>query len=232
MHPELPLTTDSKAFGRNYYSRASAVEVSPEEAEERERILGDASQLKKLAVNYLHPEKEVAVDSTACARDYFSRPSAPEADTLEEASERAHVLAEASSLMKLAVDYQHPELSLKATDPTVFGRNYFTRPSAVGAAEHIHSYAAGDQPAEPQHVEEEEHSHHDDYGHFDMDEELFYDMRQTLVVPGASYYYEPKFQSTKISMDEEGDLSRSPSSVMLFTGALDEDAHPPLPTLG
>jgi len=231
LHPEVPLATDSVAFGRNYFSRASAVEETPEEAEEREHILGEAAKLKKLAVDYLHPEEEVATDATACARSFFSRPSAPEADTFEEANERAHVLAEASSLMKLAVDYHHPELSLKATDATVFGRNYFTRPSAVGAAENIHSYAAGDQPS-VQHVEEEEHSHHDDYGHFDMDEELFYDMRQTLVVPGASYYYEPKFQGTKISSDEEGDLSRSPSTVMLFTGALDEDAHPPLLTLG
>ena len=68
-----------------------------------------------------------------------------------------------------------------------------------------------------------------------MDEDIFYDMRQSIVLPLASEANPsgPKIQSSKMSSDEEGELSRSPSSVMLFTGAYGEDdAHPPLPTMG
>merc|ERR1739844_280823 len=43
---------------------------------------------------------------------------------------RARVLADASALKKLAVDYAHPEIGVTNTDGATFGRNYFTRPSA------------------------------------------------------------------------------------------------------
>jgi hypothetical protein len=235
-HPELPVkTTDATIFGRNYFSRPSAPEgESLEEAEERARILADAQALKKTAVYFAHPEMPVEVDATACARNYFSRASAPQQESTEEAMERAQVLAEAEALKKLSKYYLHPEVSVVTTDPAATGRNYFTRASALGAADHI-STEGFENPSEQQrYVEPEEHSHshHDDYGHFEMDEDIFYDMRQSIVLPMTGPTT-AKIQSSKLSSDEEGELSRSPSSVMLFTGALGEDnTHPPLPSMG
>merc|ERR1712157_695085 len=69
-------------------------------------------------------------DPSAFGRNYFSRPSAPEQTTEDEEAERAQVLADAQQLKQLAVDYQHPEIKVSTTDPSAFGRNYFTRPSA------------------------------------------------------------------------------------------------------
>ena len=50
-----------------------------EEAEYRRQVLADAAALKKLAVDYAHPELGVVTsDSTATARCYFDRASAPQ----------------------------------------------------------------------------------------------------------------------------------------------------------
>merc|ERR1711935_1332499 len=43
----------------------------------------------------------------------------------------AQVLADVTSLKRLAIDYAHPEIHVSTSEPTVFGRNYFSRPSAV-----------------------------------------------------------------------------------------------------
>ncbi|GFH55158.1 hypothetical protein CTEN210_11634 [Chaetoceros tenuissimus] len=133
MHPELPVVSnDPTACARCYFDRYSAPEQeSMEEAEERAMALADAAALKQAAIEYLHPELPVVSnDSTACARCYFDRPSAPEQESTEEAEERARILADAAALKKLAVDYMHPELPVTTSDPTVFGRNYFNRASA------------------------------------------------------------------------------------------------------
>jgi hypothetical protein len=229
MHPEKPLSVDPAAFGRNYFGRASAAtDESLEEAEERNRVLSEAASLKRLATSYAHPEEPVvATDASVFGRNYFSRMSAPEKESADEADERAQVIAEASALKKLAVDYLHPEVSVETTDPAAMGRNYFTRASAVGVSENISTSGHADVE-----YKADEMSHHDDYGHFEMDEEMFYDIRQSIVLPLGSEANVPKFQSSKMSSEEEGELSRSPSSVMLFTGALEDANHPPLPTMG
>ena len=230
-HPELPLAiSDATAGARNYFTRPSAPGDSFEEAQARDQVLEDAARLKKLAADYLHPERAVEISSTACARSYFSRASAPEQISVEEEEERSAILAEASALKKLAVAFRHPELPVQ-TDAAAFGRNYFARSSALGVAEHISSSGHANPTEHDSHAEE--HSHHDDYGHFDMDEDLFYDMRQTIVLPGETHVpAAAKIQSSKISSDEEGELSRSPSSIMLFTGAYDDENHPALPSMG
>lgn len=132
MHPEKPVhATDACAFGRNYFSRPSAIEQeSEDDADESARILADVQLLKKLAVDYLHPEKPVATDASACARNYFMRASATEQESEEEADERDHILADVQMLKKSTVDYLHPERPI-ATDSTTFARNYFTRASAA-----------------------------------------------------------------------------------------------------
>jgi hypothetical protein len=229
MHPEKPVAVDPAAFGRNYFSRASAPSGEDfEEAEERNRLLSEAMSLKTYPSHYAHPEKPVETDATAFGRNYFSRMSAPEQEGLEDSEERAHVLAEAIAMKNAAVQYMHPEIGVSTTDPTAVGRNYFARASAAGISENIHTSGHAN---EPEH-KADEHSHHDDYGHFEMDEEMFYDMRQSIVLPFGSDVTMPKIQSSKMSSEEEGELSRSPSSVMLFTGALEDSDHPPLPTMG
>eukprot|EP00984_Skeletonema_dohrnii_P032555 scaffold26904_cov74-Skeletonema_dohrnii-CCMP3373.AAC.1 len=133
LHPEVGVNnTDGAAFGRNYFNRASAPDTEDDEfADERAEVLAEAAALKKLAVDYLHPEVGVtSTDGAAFGRNYFNRASAPDVEDIELADERAAVLAEASALKKLAVDYLHPEVGVTSVDGSLFGRNYFTRASA------------------------------------------------------------------------------------------------------
>lgn len=126
LHPEAPVaTTNATIFGRNYFSRFAATEmVTKEEQPERELVLKEANELRKLAQN-----APVEVDPAAMGRNYFSRPSAPAQTSLEEEEETQLILQENMALRKLAKDYLHPELPVE-TNPTSFGRNYFNRPSA------------------------------------------------------------------------------------------------------
>ena len=207
-HPELPVaTTDGAAFGRNYFTRPSAPDMeSQDEAEERAAILADAKALKELAVAYRHPELPVATtDGAALGRNYFTRPSAPDMESQEETEERAAILAD---VKELAVAYLHPELPIVSTNATACGRNYFSRPSAPGHDEMVHTF-----PADL----DDHSSHHEHLDHFGMDEEMdfmFEDMRQELSQPKSCL---PPIKNVG-SDEEEGNLSRSPSSVMLYTG--------------
>merc|ERR1712151_1286519 len=90
LHPEKPVvTTDASAYGRNYFSRASADDFcGEEESKERGQIIHECAELKKYAGFHLHPEKPVIMeDSTTFSRCYYSRPSASEQETVEEADE-------------------------------------------------------------------------------------------------------------------------------------------------
>jgi len=130
LHPEKKVAVDSTASGRNFFTRSSAQEEEGVDMEEeRKLVLAEAVELKKVADWYLHPEKKIAVDSTAFGRNFFTRPSAPEEedDAMEE--ERERILTEAAELKNVADWYLHPEKNV-VVDATVFGRNFFTRPSA------------------------------------------------------------------------------------------------------
>jgi len=132
-HPEVGVSrTDPAAFGRNYFSRPSAPQQEDEkDAEERAAVLAEASGLGKLAKDYAHPEVGVSrTDPAAFGRNYFSRPSAPQQEDETDAEECAAVLAEASSLEKLAKDYAHPEVGVSRTDPAAFGLSYYSRYSS------------------------------------------------------------------------------------------------------
>jgi hypothetical protein len=278
LHPELPVkTTDPTAFGRNFFSRPSAPEQDTfEEAEERMRVLEEAALLKQYATFHLHPELPVkTTDPTAFGRNFFSRPSAPEQDTFEEAEERMRVLEEAALLKQYATFHLHPELPVKTTDPTAFGRNYFSRPSAVeqefmedlsqpnpGVLEDIMVVSAASQEQEihdepcddvsssflshserlialdaanAPHMTDDQplgdlsssyfsHSYneenYDGYdNHFDLDEDISPEqLRASLskvIVGNHNFDTHETFKSTK-DEDDEGNLSRSPSSIMLF----------------
>ena len=124
--------TDPADFGRNYFDRYSAPETEEfEVAEERARVLAEAGALKKVAVDYSHPEVSVTSADGACfGRNYFNRYSAPETEDDEFADERAEITEEMAALKKLVVDHFHPEIGVKAADGACFGRNYFNRYSA------------------------------------------------------------------------------------------------------
>merc|ERR1711935_603300 len=126
-------TADSTVFARNYFSRPSAIEQENEgESEERAQILADATFLKMLAVDYAHPEIHVTTtDPAIFGRNYFSRASTVEQENEGESEEKVQILADATSLKRLAVDYAHPEIHVTTTDPATFGRNYFSRASAI-----------------------------------------------------------------------------------------------------
>ena len=143
-HPEEPVvTTDPAACARCYYDRPSApAQLAVEEAEEQAAIMADLDALKKAARDYLHPELPVVTtDPAACGRNYFTRYSAPEQETVEEAEYRAAILADAAALKQHAVWHAHPELPV-VSSPEATARCYFDRASAPHDAEQIVSTSA------------------------------------------------------------------------------------------
>jgi len=127
-HPEAPIEVDSTAFGRNYFTATSDMD---EDEEERAQILAETAMFKKFASDYLHPETKVEnTDATLFGRNYFNKPDAPEVSSLDEAEERAQIIADAALLKKEAFNYNHPEASI-TVDSTAFGRNYFAATSCA-----------------------------------------------------------------------------------------------------
>merc|ERR1712238_436155 len=128
LHPEKKVAVDSTAFGRNFFTRSSAQEEEDDAMEEeRERILAEAVELKKVADWYLHPEKNVVVDATVFGRNFFTRPSAPEDNCMDD--KRESILVEATELKKMADWYHNPNQPV-VSNGFATGRNYFTRPAA------------------------------------------------------------------------------------------------------
>lgn len=231
--PEKAVEVDATACARNFFSRPSAPEYESEEAsEERNATLADASKLKEVAEWYHHPETPVT-SNISVTRSYFTRPSAEEHIAMEQEQERAAILADAMQLKKLAVDYLHPEKPVVSSVNCV--RNYFDRPSAPGHTDHIHTdgHSINEHSNLYEHHVEQHDAHHDyyhyhDYGyhhdddhshgtqsdHFEMDEDVYHNFRQSMVA-----HQEHQVQTVPIikEIDEkEGNLSRSPSDVMLF----------------
>ena len=80
MFPEARVTCAAgTCFGRNYFDRYSAPEIEEDDlADERAEILVEATALKKLATDNMHPEVGIsAMDGAAFGRNWFNRPSAP-----------------------------------------------------------------------------------------------------------------------------------------------------------
>jgi len=241
-NPEQKVKSDGFASARSFFNRPSAPVQVIEDAEERKQILAEAEELKKIASWYLEPEKPVSVDPTAFGRNYFTRPSAALPTDKEEEEERSSALSDATELKKLAVDYLHPEKPVVSS--VNCARNYFDRPSATGHADHIHTegYANhstihGDYVHEDYHFDQVEyHEHHDHHyhhdcdishqsynshgDHFDMDEDLsgFRDsmnaFRDSIRDHAGPHEHPPIIKEEDDG--KEGNLSRSPSSIMLF----------------
>jgi hypothetical protein len=225
LHPELPVVTEETACARSYFGRASAEEMETmEEAEERAHVLEEMLAFKKWAVDFAHPELPVITsDPTALGRHYFDRVFAEEIESTEEAEERARIMEDLQLLKQLAVDYAHPELPVVTTDATACGRNYFVRASAPG-----HTCISSTREEDVKIVDDDEEDYFVDgdleFGEFEEDilMDWKYQVHKILdpshysgTVPPSTMKYEHKMQ-VPLDKEEEGKLSRSPSSVMLF----------------
>jgi len=211
LHPELPVVvTDPSATARCFFDRASVTDVeSMEEAEYRAKVFADVAALKKVARDYMHPECAVVVtDPSATARCYFDRPSAPEVECVEDAEVRAQILSDMAALKKLAKDYMHPELPVTATDPLATARCYFDRPSAdvTTFMSHVSVVDTTDEFARAR----------SDTEQFDFEDDVFHDMKDRFTRFSRAHSFGVEEESKVIDKEEEGHLSRSPSSVMLF----------------
>jgi hypothetical protein len=229
-YPEKSVTSNI-AVSRNYFTRPSApVYEDDDEAMEHELILSEAKALKEVAEWYYHPEKSVT-SNIAVTRNFFTRPSSASEENEEQ---RLGVLADATELKNLAVDYLHPEKPVAKASVNC-ARNYFDRPSATGHTDHIHSEGyANHSDLHNDYVQHGyDYDHHDMHhdcdvsqqsfhsqgDHFDMDEDL-HGFRESITAfhDGLVGTHDPQHIPMIKEEDDgkEGNLSRSPSSIMLF----------------
>jgi hypothetical protein len=230
-NPEQPVKSDGFATARSYFTRPSAPEREEDDSDERIQIIAEAKELKEVAGWYLQPEKPVAVDPAAFGRNFFTRPSSASEENEEQ---RLGVLADATELKNLAVDYLHPEKPVAKASVNC-ARNYFDRPSATGHTDHIHSEGyANHSDLHNDYVQHGyDYDHHDMHhdcdvsqqsfhsqgDHFDMDEDL-HGFRESITAfhDGLVGTHDPQHIPMIKEEDDgkEGNLSRSPSSIMLF----------------
>jgi len=242
-NPEQPVKSDGFASARSFFTRPSAPEQVTEDIEEHKQIVAEAKELKKIASWYLEPEKPISVDSATFGRNYFTRPSAEQPTEKDDEEERSSVISDATELKKLAVDYLHPEKPVLNSSVNC-ARNYFERPSATGHADHIHTegyanhstihndyvhegydFQEGDYHDHSylhsyQHDCDTSHQSYTSHGdHFDMDEDLS-GFRDSMTAFRDSIHHPVGHEIINEELDvkdgKEGNLSRSPSSIMLF----------------
>jgi len=220
MHPEIGVkTTDATVYGRNYFNRPSALDTEDDDfADERAEILAEAAALKKQAVAYMHPEIGVkTTDATVYGRNYFNRPSAPEVESHDTSEIRAQIIADASGLKKYAVDHMHPEIGVKTTDANAFGHNFFSPDKNAIYTESMETYVAPHDDS----ISEVEDYHgsmfdlddHDDFSALRNSLRSFIPISTNIRINDDE---ENPIKQDGTKEDEEGNLSRSPSSVMLF----------------
>ena len=222
LHPEAPVKqcADATMFGRNYFMRASAPDqMSLEDAAERFCIFEEIAMLKKHASFHLHPERPVeSTDPTACGRNYFTRASAPAFFDEEETCERDRILEEVNMLKKFASFHLHPENPVTTTDRFARGRCFFTRPSALNRNDPLITSEGRDLCAA------DHDSYYADDFHFDEDLEDFRASLSKVIsqrLSGSDYFMPLRHEDgnqeeSQDGEENEGKLSRSPSSIMLF----------------
>ena len=234
MHPEVPcVTTDPCATGRNIFTTSSlmAEQEAYEQMNEREQILADADALKKVAVDYLHPELPcITTDPCATGRNFFSSRTDEQEETLEESEERAKILEEMEQLKTLAQNYMEPNRPV-TVDPLATCRNYFDRPSSAHSIQQdqmTHTYCEWVAENGYHHVIDHDHHYYwynnkETIEHYDVDEEHHFEMDEYIT---SSYHIDP-FKSETISgaspktvnskIDSSSLLSSSPTSILLLT---------------
>lgn len=220
LRSELPVaTTDPFALGRNYFDRPSSPERETQEgAEERLRILENARRLEDL-VQVQHLSNVLETDFFHGDYAVGTKEQMKEEETPAEA-DRAETLADLEALKIYAKFHLHPELPVETTDKLACGRNFFDRPSAPDretqeeAEEHHHILE------DARHLEDLVQLQHfgrvlqHDYFHcnFEMDEDMVFDASEG----GACEKWENEDISDSIKGGAEGNLSRSPSSILQF----------------
>jgi len=119
---------------RCYFERASAPEtVTKDEADAIVESLSEATLIKKLASDFVHPENQVnTTDAFSFGRNYFTKCSSVPTESEEEVVKRAQVIDEATLLKEHATSYLCPDLVVSNTDPSTYGRNYFGRFNSNG----------------------------------------------------------------------------------------------------
>jgi len=191
LHPEKPVPSGLQA--RDFFSRPSAVpQESRDYADARADALADAKRQAEVARWYLHPEAPVL--SGLQARDFFSRASAPVQESRDYADARAEALADAKHAKEVASWYLHPS-SPVVVDPASSARAYAFKSSSSGATT---KRTRGESAVDI----------------FEMEgEHLSASMVNVANVSLKPVAYEDAEQH---GAEKEGNLSRSPSSVMLF----------------
>jgi membrane-bound inhibitor of C-type lysozyme len=126
--PEKKVTVESVG-SRCYFERASAPEtITKGEADAIVESLSDATLIKKLSADFVHPENQVnTTDAFSFGRNYFTKCSSVPTELKEEVVKRAQFIDEATLLKEHATSYLCPELVVTNTDPSTYGRNYFGR---------------------------------------------------------------------------------------------------------
>ncbi|GMH47861.1 hypothetical protein TrRE_jg6025 [Triparma retinervis] len=201
-HPSTPLKVDPVSSGRNYFGRASAPEqMEDDDADDMAECLEAAREMKEKVSWYLHPERPVTTNGNT-ARCFFDRASAPEQMSVEDADDMAECLAAAATMKETVSWFHHPSTPLKV-DPASSARNYFQPNASQISTRRLRGESIMDQ------FEMEGLG-----GHTSCQDALRASLGAVAIDTSGSI--DP---SEEGSSEKEGNLSRSPSSVMLFEQA-------------
>ena len=173
-----------------------------DEMQERAECLAAASAMKETVSWYLHPERPVTTNGNT-ARCYFDRASAPEPMSKEDADDMAECLAAAAEMKERVSWYHHPSTPLKV-DPTASARNYFQPDASQISTRRLRGESVMDQ-FEMEGI---------GGGQASSQAALFASLGAVAIDTSGSI--DPDEDG---SSEKEGNLSRSPSSVMLFEQA-------------
>ena len=196
----------SSGGGRCYFDRASAPEqLDKDEADAMAEALADAEALKERA-QWHGSKRHLPVTTNGNAgRSYFDRASAPEQLEKDEADAIADALADAEALKERAQWHCHPSSPL-VVDSMCKARNYFDgKDTSEVSSRRVRGESKMDQF---------------DFEVEGIDIDTANDqalMKSALVKSalGAVRHQEDDSAATG-TPEKEGNLSRSPSSVMLF----------------
>jgi len=204
LHPERPVTTNGNT-ARCFFGRASAPEqMDKDDADAMAECLADAAALKERASWHLHPERPVTTNGNT-ARCFFGRASAPEQMDKDDADAMAECLADAAALKERASWYHHPSRDPIKVSATATARNYFQPEASKISTRRIRGESSIDQ--------------------FEMEVEV--GMASSCQEALCNFFGAIEVDTSGDvdpdesieSGDKEGNLSRSPSSVMLFEQA-------------
>ena len=220
LHPERPVTTNGNQ-ARCFFERDSAevtwlnkiddtavkgvVDVEDKhERMEREQALAINAEMKEVVSWYMHPERPVTTNGNT-ARCFFGRASAPEQMDKDDADAMAECLADAAALKERASWYHHPSRDPIKVSATATARNYFQPEASKISTRRIRGESSIDQ--------------------FEMEVEV--GMASSCQEALCNFFGAIEVDTSGDvdpdesieSGDKEGNLSRSPSSVMLFEQA-------------